>query len=441
MAFGNAKSILTRLGVALDSAPNDLDTREARLDQVNRHYLDLSEEVDWLRLQVEVDWPVFADLTGETAASTATFTAGTYAVTFSVALGAAFIAAAAGQVIEDAAGTLYTITRFETSTLAYIATPYAAATNATSAWTIRMRHAYLPVDCARALGFIDRVNGVGRMVVIDRRREELAFSTAESTGTSYWVADDDNNYDRAPDPGLTLTDATGAGTLPANSIWEVCYTFSLQGRESPPSPPVRITLGAGATHSIALAGMESTQVGALDTGIYKRIYGRQISSGLDAQGQPVLVFGRWLFHSQITVEATTTATILAASEFDRSDTTALYFQNGRKWMRPLYTPGADAMLRLRYLRRPRPLVSDADVPWMPEAYHDLLVYGPAIDLAVQHSVGQKIPTFQTLYRGKLERMKATGLLVPDVSIQKASMRIGNGRAPYRAGTVNGDFSG
>ncbi len=452
MSFGNAKQLLQRLGVCLDSHPDDLDTREARIDQLNRRYVDLSVEENWLALQTEVDWPIYCDVTGSTVRdangdlvpSIATFTAGSHAVTFTAGprFGAGAIAQA-GQQIEDADGAIYTIARFTDQLTCYITERYGFATNSTLDWRIRMRHFRLPVDCSKALGFIDRVEGIGRMVVLDRRTEETYLSTqTDTTGTLQWVVDDDAEYDRAPDAGWTLTDNTGGGTLPANSIWEVTYTFDSQGRESPPSPPVRITLGSGAAHRIVVAGMEDVRDGTLPTGIYRNVYARQISSGVSATGAPVFVFGRWLFHSQITDPSITTVTIAAISELDRSATTELRFQNGRKWMRPKWVPAVDQTLRLRYLRYPRALVADSDVPWFPEAFHDLLVLGAAIDAAAQYGMMAKVPGWEREYKSKLARMKATGLALPDLDIRKARFDRGGGGGPYRVGSgVTTDFTG
>ena len=438
MAFSNVRSLITRLGVLLDHDPNNVDVREARLDAINRRYLDTSELFDWLPLQIETDWNVWEDRTGTSTGFTVAVTNGLCLITFSSSLGATFIDEAEGCEFEDDGGRVYRINRFSGVTTAYLNDAYSGSTApALATWTLRLRRFLLPADCARPLGYIDRVNGGGRLVQLDRRREEMHLSRqSETTGSTRWMVEDDNDWDRAPDPTLAVTDDTASGSLVASSIYEWCYTFVSQGRESPPCPPYRLTLSSAASHRGLLTGIENTQISGVASGILKKVYRRQITKGASTN-----IYSRWFLVTTLN-ESDTTYTDTGSVTAVLSNATDLRYTAGRKWMRPKWIPSEDATLRLRYLRRPRRLVADSDYPWWPEAYHDLLLYGAAVDLAMQYGLETKADRWQATYDAMLKRMKSAHLAVPDVPSRREQMDMGGGGgAPYRAGTASGDFTG
>lgn len=441
MAFRNVRSLVANLGTLLDHQPNNLDVREDRLDAINRTYLDVSAQFDWLFLQTEADWKVWAEKTGTSTGYTVAVTNGSLQITFSTSLGSTFTAAMGGATFEDDNGTTYTVARWGSTTVAYLDRVYEGTTRAALAtWTVG-REAYpLPPDCLRPLRFIDRVNGLGVLPILDRRREENYFATQSTqTGTPYWLVDDDASYDRAPDPGLIGTASTAAGTLSANSIYEYCYTFTGYGRESPPGPPVRVTTGSsGATHQVVLTAIENTQTSGADSGIKKKVYRRDIS--ISGALTNTFTFGRWLYLTQLD-ESDVSFTDDGAPAVTVTEDVALRFQHGRKYMRPKWIPSADATLRLRYLRAPKRLVADSDVPMWPEAYHDLILYGAAVDLGMQHGLTGKVPQWEKQRDEYLRRMKASHLAVPDAPTRKQRWGNGGGPNPYRAGTPTGDFTG
>lgn len=455
MAFRNVKSILSSVGVLLDHDPQTVDVRDARLDAVNRRYLDVAQLLDWLGDETEVNWYVWEDRTNTSTGFTATVTTGSAIVDFNGSLGdpavsGTFTHENAGQIFIDENGVEYLINRFTTQLLStntriYLNKPYTGTTATLTTWTIQCHHTYLPVDCARALGFIDRntepgTSGMGRLVVLDRRKEELWFSNqSDTTGTIYWIVDDDAMYDQPPDPGWTAVDDTTGGTLPPSSMWEICYTFTYQGRETPPSTPVRVQLSAAASHRIQIANMMRTEVSGVDCAVYKNVYVRQLMSSTTT-----FVYGRWLLLAADLASATTTQTFSATSQLSTAESSILRYQNGRKWMRPKWIPGQDQTLRLRYLRLPKRLVADSDVPQWPEAYHDLLVYAATIDLGIQHSLpATKMKEVRDEYSRLLEAMRSTQLHVPDSRTSK-EMGLANGRGvwPWRTnGTVTSNYSG
>jgi hypothetical protein len=416
MPHRNVKSLRWLVGRHLEHDPATIDTREARVDTLNTSYLDVSESADWIFLQQEVDWKVWADRTGTSTGFSVSVLNGSYLITFSSALDDSFVAANNGCQFVDENNVTYTINRFTSTTQAYLDRAYEGVTNvAMTTWTLATHRFYLPVDCTRALAFINRDDNPGRLVILDRRMEEVYLSwLGDTAGTVYWLVDDDAEYDQPPDPGMTAAEQTAAGSLAASSVYEVCYTLTLQGRESPPSVPVRVTTSTGATHRIAISGMQDTSASGLATGIYKNVYIRRLTSS------PTLPAGdfysRWLQAAANLTETTTTLTI---SSFPASNATPLVFQNGRKYMRTKWAPGSDQTLRLRYLRYPPRLVADSDVPKWPEAFHDLLAYGAAIDVGRSQGVSEtKIAGWQKEYDRLAAQMRKSCLYVPDAPTRK-----------------------
>lgn len=439
MAFRNVKSILDTIGTELDHNPRTVDVHESRLDIVNRHYLDTSTAHDWLNLETVVDWSVYANRDYKTTGFTVAVTNGSATLVFSGALPQGFVEAAGGMTFEDGLGNSFTINRFTTTTAAFIDKPYTGATAAAlTTWTIRAERFYLPRDCTKALGFVDEKNNIGRMLVIDRRTAEFAFGPQpDNQGTVYWLIDDDEMYDRAPDPGYDAADDTALGSLLPNALYEVCYTFTAQGRESPPSVPIRVTTSSAANHQILLTNLENTTVGGVNTAVYKRVYIRLLTTNNGGTD----VYSRWLLVGEIAAATTSYAIV----SFPNPTATELYFCNGRKYMATEWRPASDVTLRLRYLRCPPRLVADSHVPQWPEAFHDLLVFSALVDLGLQHSSPSgKVDRWQKRAGDLLARFMAAKINVPDAPTRRRMRAM----APqysglYRVnGTVTGDgYSG
>jgi hypothetical protein len=437
--FRNVKALRSAIAKHLEHGPATIDVREDRVDSLSATYLSLSESEDWTFLEIEADFAVYQQRDYDQSGATVAVTNASTTITFSTSLGAAFTQQAGAWIFTGPDGDTYTIVRFTSETVANITPPYAGSTAAASeSWTLSSEFYYLPDNCARPLGFIDRENGMGRLVILDRRREEQYLSWQTGAGTVYWLVDGDTLVDRPPDPGWTAVGATAAGTLTGTATYEVCYTFDQQGRESAPSVPVRVTLSS-ANNQINVAGMEST---GANSGIYKNVYIRQLTSGPSLPSQEV--YGRWLRSSQVN-ETTTTLNITA---MPASSAREIVFTNGRRTIRPKFVPGADATIRIRYLMRPSRFVADSDYPYKwPEAFHDLIALGAAIEIGLSQGASQgKIDRWQKEYDRLYKRMKSTCLIVADSPAVKQQRGggggFGGGSPPYLTdGLPVGDFYG
>lgn len=437
MSWGNTRTLLDQVGVKLDHAPQDRQTREGRLDVMNRMLYELMEESDWTFMQVERDMKVWQERDYTLTGATATFTNGLHLVTFSVSLGE-FLSSgyADGLTITDGT-TEYTIGRCDTATTLYLTAPYAGLTGAKTTWSILTDRVKLPQDCLRPLGYIDRENGRGRLVAWDRRREELYLSsTDDSSGDATWIVEGDYNIDRAPDSTTTATLSTAAGALPASSIFQYCYCFFYEGRFSPPSIIVEATTGTGGVNQITIGGIEDTRDGVVATGKQKYLFRRQVSQGSTTLANRN---GRWLF-LQIVPEASTSVIDANGTTPSTAEDQALHYEGMYHWVRPKFKPGSDATLRVRYMLKPKRLVSDADVPLGPASLGQYLVIASAMDIVGTNSERGKAQDWAGQAQRLLARLRQNCLQVPDLPSQKAMWQVRPmGLPPLRAGIVTSDY--
>ena len=226
MSWGNVRAYLDRVGFLLENDPQVSAVREGRLDVLNRHLEDICESFPWRFLQTEADFLVWQERTYTAALPTANTAVllvnGSHLITFANSINTLnFTAYAAGLTFDDGFGRIYTIGAFSSATTAYLTDAYAGGTGNNTTWSIKTDKVLLPLDCAQPLGFIDRANGRGRLISLDRRREELYLSWDDgATGDVTWLVDGDAMYDRPPDPTLVATFDAAGGALSANSVFE-----------------------------------------------------------------------------------------------------------------------------------------------------------------------------------------------------------------------------
>lgn len=448
MSYGNARTLLDRVGVKVEHSPQDRNTREARLDILNRYLSDVSSEQPWRFLQTEADFKVWYKRNNSTTGFTVSLTNGSTDVTVSGALGVDFALNNAGMEFNDgleAAGgaSVYTIGRFTNANGAAfeLDRPYEGATAAAlTTWWIGNDKVLLPVDCGQPMGFIDRVNGRGRLISWDRRREEMYLSTMSTGGDVWWIVDGDTPYDRPPDSTFRGTLSTAAGTLEASSIYQYAYTFTQFGRESPPSIIVEVTTGSGVNNQVLLAGIENTQTSGLSVGKQKKLYRRQVSRSSTTLGN---VNGPWMLLANAIGESNTTYADTNAITPTRADSSSLYYEGPSQFMRPKADPVTDETLRVRYLQRVRKLVSDSDIParW-PSEYYDMFVLMTAMDVVGSNSELAKARDWERAAQGMKKRAMSGWVQVPDLPTQRQMWGVGGvGSGTVRAGVVTSDYSG
>ncbi len=386
----NTKEILDDIDAALDHFPESEKYKKSKLRVVNTNYLELSELHPWPWLQKRSALHLYTDVTGSGAAEEIVATAGEHKVLGG--LGTAFAAHYEGQIFVFPDGQETRVVAVAGTHELYVE-DRVATTVSDDGWSIEFRNFPLPADCAEPLGIVDRVNDGGRFVFVDAREEENYPLSRDSTGDSVVYIEDTQSNDRPPErPIGAAAVSTGVQQLLPNTEYEYCYTIVAFGRESPPSVVTRQKTSAPARH-IELVGMEDLRDDGVLTGRAKRIYRRIVKPST-----------RWLRLVTLS-EATTTYGDSGAIEPSREEPNVLYDQDRRQYMRPWYTPSADATVELRYLQRPRRLQSDQDVPSWPSAYHQLLVYKSLETICLRHGMTTNATLYSKLAEKVLARMQ------------------------------------
>ena len=290
-------------------------------------------------------------------------------------------------------------------------------------FTIRFDRFGLPKNCIEVLGYVDRADDRGRLVQIDRRREEFAYLDRDTTGDVFVIIDDESIIDEPPlnelgqsSPG-TFTVETENVTQSSNALfpndneYEYFYTIYREGRESPRSRVVSVTTKADDKDPDSrnlLSGMENTGWNEADTPTYKASGKQKIIYRRDKTNEgPWLMVGvvdsiTTTFTDDELYPSTSFAHLKYTSfRFNDHDAIRRYDDPGpRQYMRAWYGPSSDKKIHLRYHYRPRDLVSETDTPAWPRQYHHLLVYLTLEDMFLQ----MQDTTQAGIFRGRAEQL-------------------------------------
>jgi len=359
--------MVTELNGYIDHNPDLAVYRNRVISELNAAYLEFCTSAQWLFLQATQIFSTIAPVEGSSTATVAV-TSGAYAVTVT---GAVPSASWEGHVFFAPDGEEYEIARVDNTGVApgngafILYSRYAGSTvSGSSSWAVRFLQYALPVDCQEALTIFD-IQTRMRLPFIGRGRDEgLAFNRT-SAGGPLMAVDTIQRTDRAPDAAPVLAASATAGTLHASETYAVCYTLNVSGREGPPSPVATVTTD-GAHQSIAITGLENTRDTGDDTGIWKKVYLRNVTRN-----------GRWLCVNPARADqiaaATTTYTISADVTNTREANELTPSEPFRQYLRMDPPMGDARRLEVRYKRTVRPLAADSDVPLVPPTFERIIV--------------------------------------------------------------------
>jgi len=421
----NVNEIRQRIFDQMDYSPDLQIYRDSVVRRMNDHYQRISDEAHWLFLQKESTLQLRKKVSNDGGTLSATdnvylrvdtankrrvvaiTTAGVYGAlggtigsSPSIYSSLAFTKEMEGQTLLDEDSNEYTIVSVISANELYIDQTWQQST-ATDImnFTIRFDRYRLPDDCIEVLGFVDRAEDRGRLLFVDRRREENAYLDRDSSGDVVTVVEDESIIDQSPTNTPVAADDATSGTLVAGNMYEYRYTIFREGRESPPSLPVEHTLGSGVT-SVALSNIDDTQWFSLtnlyDSGILKYIYRRDVTNE-----------GRWILITTLASGTTTytDSTLTPTAAFQYQQNSTFQFSNQKdikKWLAPgpvqyvrmWHTPDQDIKIHIRYHWRPATLQSDSDAPVWPRQYHHLLVYLTLEDMFMQMQEPQQAQIFR-----------------------------------------------
>ena len=410
----NLKELRQEVNAALDYNPDLAQYRDIVARMVNRHYLQISSQYQWTFLQKTQELKLRATIEGAAGKTVTVGSSDLRTVTFS---GVTTASDWEGQTL-IVTGSEFTITAVLSSSTCVVDTTFGAVVSAKTDWSIEFRQYPLPKDAVEILGIMSREDDRGRLLFLDRAREERLHLDKDETGDPIVYISMDSVIDPPPDDAPTTVAIAAGGDLEAETEYEFCYTFTYKGRESAPSLVSSATTGPAATsggkQTIKISNLEDTQAkygspaATNVTGRLKRIYARKKTAG-----------GVWREISGNIAESTTTFTwsggfaSSTSGEEEQQRVPTLFEQGPRQYLRAWYTASADLDVDIRYLQQPRRMSNDADVPAWPAAYHHLLVYRALQDISFQHGMTQMGQLYERRAAGVLDQMKARWLSSPD----------------------------
>ena len=473
----NLKEIREEINSALDYNPDLKQYSDNVARVVNRHYLQISSQYQWLFMQEREMLQLRADITGD---STSTLTGyGSHYVNLPATIGAGVKNLPPDIVgktlVNNDDGAEYKITAFIDSRKFVVDQlfPPGTITN----WTIEFVNYPMPRDCIEVLGIMDRGSSTketltfadgnfsdsttttmsapnrGRFMFLDARKEENLYLDRSDTGDPFVSIEDIHENVRPPDlpPELKEIDTSlpeAATLLPHNNeeyTVEYCYTFVYSGMESPPSEVLSVkvpkaAVGSSSPVAISLKGFQETHdVRIYDsavattgyTGRLKKVYRRLI---FDPEARPSnwkYGSGAWR-HCATLVETECNfidkgdeLTNNTVSESKRANVSnvdpsgevfrvdRLNESGPRQYLRFWYSPKSDYMVEVRYHKRPYRLVKDSDSPEWPVQFHHYLVYASLRDICMQHGMLNHSQLYDRRAAEMLAGMKAKYLTRTD----------------------------
>ena len=480
----NVAEIRQRIFDQMDFNPDIQQYRDSVVRRINDHYQRISDSAHWLFLQKEAKLQLRQNITGSSSKIITVGAANTRKV--NPAQGFDFTLEMEGQTLVDEDGTEFRIIRVQDKDTMFIeplrlgdidnvldpSVGWVKATNSfITSYTIRFDRFALPRDCIEVLGFIDRDDDRGRLLQVDRKREEMAYLDRDNQGEPVAIIDDEMIIDEPPlefPQGNTTEVGGGAGldgtptsgfnvvnqhttstenNLTPNTTYEYFYTIYREGRESPRSKVISVTTNATDNSENVLSNLENTGWNSADTPSYLDSGKQKIIYRRDKTND-----GPWFM---IGVASSTTTTFtdstlypsndfqhLKYSEFRFNDHDAIrrYDDHGpRQYIRVWYSPGSDRKVHMRYHRRPRDLVSDLHVPEWPRQYHHLLVYLTLEDMFLQMQETQQAGIFRSRAEQMITQMRRRYLSRDDT--RKRFMRFDRPRRFQVFGPPGTNFSG
>ena len=313
----NLKEIRQEINSALDYNPDIKQYDDSISRVINRHYLQVSSQYQWLFMQERKYLMLRADIVAGTE-DTAT-TDGSRIVSLPTTLGAGVV-----NLPEDIVGQTfflnneeYKITARHDARTFVVDKPIAAASNPT--WTIKYLKYPMPRDTVEVLGIMDRgfphteiitfdhptdqsqpgetttktTTGPdrGRFIFLDARKEEYLYLDREDTGDPFVSIEEMHANLQPPDFAPVLEQVAASGS-PTDTVahpirgatYEYCYTFQYAGMESPPSPITEISAADSSTaytEAFLISKLMDTRAHRLVaegksgiTGMVKKIYRR-----------------------------------------------------------------------------------------------------------------------------------------------------------------------
>ena len=420
----NVSELRQRIFDQMDYFPDLQQYRDSVVRRLNDRYLELCDSAHWLFLQKQIEFKIRGPITSTSSSSG-------LKVTVDVS-NERKLTASGFTPTEEMLG--QTLTNTDTSQEYTIVGINGTSIFLNADWTvsgdvftfkIAFNRYLLPDDCIEILGIVDRDADRGRLLQIDRRREEFAYLDADQSGDPSVVVEDDHVLDDAPfNAPLASAGISGnpGNELQNDTEYEYKYTIFVEGRETPPSATVTVKTGLSGPASVVLKNLDNTGhfnnsiPTYLDSGIIKLIYRRDKTNN-----------GRWRLISSVSSITTSfeDKELTPVSSFAYTNQASFKYQNNREikhfveagprqYVRFWFTADLDKDIHLRYHYRPATLVADTDSPVLPRQYHHLLVYMTLQEMFMQMQDTTQAQLFERRAQQLLVQLRRRYLTRDDV---------------------------
>lgn len=206
-----------------------------------------------------------------------------------------------------------------------------------------------------------------------------------------WIVYDDVVL---PQPQVAISPSVVAGASPVTGLFDFCYTFVRQNRESAPSP-------VSSTISITNAAAQTARFDSIQetsgTALLKRFYFRCPLSNR--------------FYRALATDAAVTVVTITPIVYENPtnflvNNAPLPEHEGRYQRVRLYPrQDKDYEATLRYVYRPQRMLDDSDVPEFPADFHRYLVYRTCQSLFVKHNNLPQSEMYKIKSEDELMRMQ------------------------------------
>lgn len=446
----NLKQIKDMIFSITDYNP-DVETYQDEVTRiVNEVYDDFFTSRPWTFSQKEIDVYTMPDVTVDDAVITSTAPASPQSLLVTNVGAIASDPRYEGSILQVTNATdasdqgEYFIDSCDTTSQLYVSKK---AINYSQAWTTttnpvtvvaKQRYLTLPVDCSVPLGVSVRDPTIttgpgpyGPIFELNRRDDAEMGLWLDSTGTpNSWIP-----YDNVPGGELDVTDfpplpgdlSVSAVACPAGEAWpigdyEFYLAYRFRGRIGPLGEAVKFTIPAGAVSKPRFATRDTTLSGM--QGLHKHVfykivaitatgYGDELVRDMNAYSMtttpvPVApgtgaIVGQSFYIPDENISIDTPPDWLGGVGSNeqklRSVPRAPDFSDGTYWRIRLHPrPDFYMPIRVRYIRKVQPLVTDTDTPEMPPETHRYLVYRACEELFTKHNA---LPQAQ-LYKQKAD---------------------------------------
>lgn len=348
--------IISRANREMRNNPGIQVDEDDKVALVNELMLSVLGDEQWRFLMRRPEITIYADYAGVVATQRATFSNASLVVTATGGDTTVFLEWMEGQKITGPDEAVYRIAgvNLTNGLTLYLDRPYEGANTTNSpSWTIEHDRLRLPRDCIEYYGMVDRT-GRRRVHTISAREDEAVQLSRTAGGDITTVMDELAEHYEPVETVLTATvDGGGANNLPASTQYEYCQTIEEFGRESHGTRVVSATTAAATTLNILIGGVIK------GLGQRARIYRRDVTN----RGGWYL---RWTAEPGVILSAINDSSLI-------TDTSTKLQQDGpTEYLRIYRKPDTDTALELRYLAKPRRMISANDAPQMPEQYHEIL---------------------------------------------------------------------